>query len=125
MTEETSDVGGRPPHVPTDKDRRIVEMMTAGGITQEGIARVIGISVDTLVKYYREELDTALDKANAQVAGCLFKKATSDDHPNSVTAAIFWMKTRGRWKETSALEVGGADGGPLTFVVKQYAYPSE
>lgn len=125
MTEEVERGVGRPPHVPTDKDRRIVEMMTAGGITQEGIARVIGISVDTLVKYYRDEIDTALDKANAQVAGCLFKKATSDDHPNSVTAAIFWMKTRGRWKEANALEVSGVDGGPLTFVVKQYAYPSE
>lgn len=104
---------GRPPHVPTDKDRRAVEMMTAGGITQEGIAKVIGISVDTLVKYYREEIDTALDKANAQVAGSLFRKATSESHPGAVTAAIFWMKTRGRWKETNALEVGGVDGGPM------------
>lgn len=113
MTEESKGEVGRPPHVPTDKDRRVVEMMTAGGITQEGIARAIGISVDTLVKYYREELDTALDKANAQVAGSLFKKAISDNHPGGVTAAIFWMKTRGRWKEANALEVSGADGGPV------------
>ena len=39
---------GRPPHVPTNKSRHTVETMAAAGITQEGIARVPQISIDTL-----------------------------------------------------------------------------
>jgi hypothetical protein len=46
-------------YTPTDKDRHAVEMMAAAGITQEGIARVLEICVDTLAKYYRTELDTS------------------------------------------------------------------
>jgi hypothetical protein len=104
-------------YVPTEKDRRIVEMMIAGGITQEGVARALGICVDTLVKNYRPEIDGAVDKANAQVAGSLFRKAVSDNHPNGVTAAIFWLKTRAKWRETSSVEVTGADGAPLGMVL--------
>jgi len=33
------------------------------------------------------------------VAEFLFRKATTDG-PQCVTAAIFWMKTRGGWRET-------------------------
>ena len=35
-------------------------------------------------------------KANAQVAGFLFNAARS----GNVTAQIFWLKTRARWRET-------------------------
>ena len=35
-------------------------------------------------------------KANAQVAGFLFNSARN----GNVTAQIFWLKTRARWKET-------------------------
>jgi len=31
----------------------------------------------------------------------------------AVTAAIFWLKTRARWKETTAVEHGGPEGGPI------------
>jgi len=53
----------------------------------------------TLRKHYREELDTGHFKATAKVAESLFRKATGDG-AQSVTAAIFWLKTRGGWRET-------------------------
>jgi hypothetical protein len=34
-----------------------------------------------------------------------------------VTAAIFWLKTRARWKETSVHEHAGHDGSPVTVTV--------
>lgn len=37
-------------------------------------------------------------RANAKVAEFLFRKATTEG-PQCVTAAIFWMKTRGGWRE--------------------------
>ena len=42
----------------------------------------------------------------AKVAESLFRKATGD-HRQSVTAAIFWLKTRAGWKEGAAPEPGG------------------
>jgi len=59
-------LGGRPPYVPNDKDRATVENM-ARTCTHDQIARVVGISDDTLRKYYRRELDTAKDKVDAAV----------------------------------------------------------
>ena len=114
---DTPALMGRPPYVPTEEGRRIVEGMSAAGITQEGIARVMQISVETLVKYYREELDTALDKALVQVAGSLFKKAVSDDHPNAAACAMFFLKTRGRWRETNETVLSGPDSKAPAFVM--------
>ena len=42
------------------------------------------------------ELDLGETKANAQVAGFLFNSAKC----GNVTAQIFWLKTRARWRET-------------------------
>ena len=41
------------------------------------------------------ELDLGETKANAQVAGFLFNAARN----GNVTAQIFWLKTRARWRE--------------------------
>jgi DNA invertase Pin-like site-specific DNA recombinase len=91
--------GGRPPHEPTPQLRSQVESMCGFGIPADEIARSIGISADTLRKYYREELDNGTTKANTAVAQSLYKKALGDG-TSAVTAAIFWLKTRAGWKET-------------------------
>jgi hypothetical protein len=103
---------GRPKHDPTPEQRKQVEAMASYGIPQEDIAKVIGICHVTLREHYRDELDSAQAKANAMVAQSLFKKATSDG-TQSVTAAIFWLKTRAGWKETVVNEHAGPDGQPL------------
>ena len=107
----------RAPHEPTPEARKQVEAMTAYGVPQEDICKVIGVSVPTLMKYYREELDTGAVKANAAVAQSLYKKATGDGK-QSVTAAIFWLKTRAGWKETVVNEHTGEDGGPVKMAIE-------
>ena len=94
----------RKPHSPTDQSRKTVEAMSAYGIPQEDIASVLEIDRKTLAKYYDQELAVAKAKANAKVAENLFRKATGDG-PQSVSAAIFWLKTRGQWKETNYHEI--------------------
>jgi len=89
---------GRPPHEPTEKDRKVVESMASYGIPEKDIARVIGIAVDTLEKWYRYELDTAHVKANSMVAQSLFQKAMGTGN-GAVAACIFWLKCRARWVE--------------------------
>lgn len=87
---------GRRRHQPDPSQRKQVEAMAAYGIPEIDIARVIGIDPKTLRKCYRDELDLGETKANAQVAGFLFNSARN----GNVTAQIFWLKTRAKWRET-------------------------
>jgi hypothetical protein len=80
--------------------------MSGLGVPQEDIALSIGISLPTLHKYYRSELDTGRVKANSAVAQSLFKKAIGDGQ-SSVVAAIFWAKTQMGWTDTTKLELDG------------------
>jgi hypothetical protein len=86
---------GRRAHRPDPAQRRQVEALAAYGIPEADISGVVGIDPKTLRKYYREELDFGEAKANAQVAGFLFNSAKG----GNVTAQIFWLKTRARWRE--------------------------
>ncbi len=47
---------GRPAHQPTDQNRLQVKTLAAVGIRHEDIATKLGISADTLTKYYRHRL---------------------------------------------------------------------
>ena len=87
---------GRRAHKPDPSLRRQVEALAAYGIPETDIGRVVGIDPKTLRKHYREELDLGEAKANAQVAGYLFNAAKN----GNVTAQIFWLKTRAKWRET-------------------------
>ena len=90
---------GRRAHRPDAFHRRQVEAMAGYGVPERDIARVLAVDAKTLRRHYREELDTGHIKATAKVAEFLFRKATTEG-PQCVTAAIFWMKTRGGWRET-------------------------
>lgn len=98
-------------HEPTDKLRSEVALLSGLGLRQEDICMVVGVSLPTLHKYYREELDLGMAKANANVARALYRQAIDE---GNTTAMIFWLKCRARWRETSALELTGQDGAPLT-----------
>lgn len=84
------------PHLPTEISRAEVSALVSFGIKHEDIARHLRIHFNTLTKYYRHELDTAVTQANSIVANKLFKKATEGD---DLSAMIFWLKTRARWRE--------------------------
>lgn len=85
---------GQQPHKPTQELRERVCELRSHGIKQRTIAKIIGIDEDTLVKYYKEELDEGGESAVAKVASTLFKKSVDGD----VTSMIFYLKTRGRWR---------------------------
>jgi hypothetical protein len=109
----------RPPFKPDEKQRTAVAIMAACGMPQDYICQQIinpqtraPINKRTLERAFREELDAGMEQANAQVKMALFKKATGNG-PQSVTAAIFWLKCRAGWKPTEGLELTGKDGTPL------------
>jgi transposase len=102
---------GRPPHKPTEQMRLQVKTLAAVGIRHEDIAAKLGISADTLTKYYRKELDDGRVDANAQVGKSLFEQAKA----GNTAAMIFWLKTRAGWKEVQTHEITGRDGEPIEF----------
>ena len=109
--------GGRPPFVPEEDERKLVEQMCAVGIPHEQIAAVIrgGIDAETLKKHFKVELREAKIKANAKIGGTLFNKAMSGD----TTAAIFWAKTQMGWKETNVSEHKFGIEGSLMDLINQ------
>jgi len=105
---------GRPAHVPNQDTRNRVYELSTVGTRHEDIAKVLSISVDTLTKYYHEELELGRIEANAAIAGTLFAKAKGGD----TTSMIFWMKTRAKWSETQKHEIGGdPEGAPVEIKV--------
>lgn len=88
-------------HKPTEVTREQIKSLLAFGITQEDVAAYIGIDPKTLRKHYREEIDKALTSANFKVAGALYKNAVDE---NNIQAQIFWLKTKGGFKETKVIE---------------------
>ncbi|AOJ86716.1 hypothetical protein WS87_08545 [Burkholderia sp. MSMB0856] len=106
----------RPSFNSTAAQRALVEQLAAFGIPQEDMVMLVldakgkPISVPTLRKHFRRELTEGLVKANTKVAQALFKKAAG----GNVASMIFWLKTRGGWKESpQSVELTGRDGGPV------------
>ena len=106
----------RKPHKPTDATRQMVQLHTTVGTPQAIVADMLGIDDKTLRKYYREELDQSLAKANATVGGALFNKAKGGD----TTAMIFWMKTQAGWREKQEFNHTSSDGSmtPSTIILR-------
>ncbi len=100
---------GRPMHERTEKNAAVVEAMSGYGMPHAQIALQIGVCEGTLRKHYADELARGVPKANSQIAQAMFKEAIK----GNAALLIWWSKTRMGWKETTALEVTGANGGPL------------
>ena len=100
-------------HEPTPETRLQVKTLASVGTPQEDIAKIIGITKNTLIKHYRKELDTAMVMANATIAQTLFKQAKD----GNTSAAIFWLKCRAGWSEKQQIEHSGANGAPLEVIV--------
>ncbi len=111
--DEVLNVGGRPPHEPTEERRKYVRSLAAYGTPHPQIARVLDIHEQTLRLHYRDELDLSAIEANAKVAETLFRQATRE---GNTTAAIWWTKSRMGWKERQELQHTGKDGeGPVVM----------
>lgn len=103
----------RNPHVPTPETRAQVKALASVGTQQDQIAQVIEITKNTLLKYYRKELDSAMILANASVAKSLYQQATS----GNTSAAIFWLKCRAGWQDKQQIEHTGPNGGDINVTI--------
>ena len=92
-------------HQPTPGDLKYVEALASYGVPEANIARVVGISLETLRKHYADQLENGQTRTNAVVAGFLFAAAKR----GSVPAMMFWLRCRAGWSESrdSALSALG------------------
>ena len=81
--------------VPTEDQRETVVGLRAVGATTERIAEILHVSIDTVEKHFRHELDNGLKSVLGRIANNLFRQALNGD----TTAAIFILKTRAKWSE--------------------------
>jgi len=116
---EKIETRGRKRYEPTQDERTKVSIWAACGMPQQFMCSQLinkqtrkPIDLKTLEKVFRKELDEGKEQANGLVAQALFKKAISNA-PQSVSAAIFWLKCRARWKPVDGVELTGKDGEPL------------
>ena len=105
---------GRKPFEPTDAERKQVEAMSGYGLPFEQIAVLVrdGISVETLNKYFGNELIAGKAKANSGVGRTLFQKAMGGD----TAAMIWWSKTQMRWREN--LQLSGDPESPIRTIIE-------
>jgi hypothetical protein len=98
---------------PTPAQAREVSVMACLGLDAKDIALVLNIELKLLKKYYDRELTVANHIPNMMVAKAALEMALSGRNPDMTK---FWLKTRAKWKETSAIELTGRDGGPMETV---------
>lgn len=90
--------GGRPPHRPSDRGRRIVELAASNAVPTIKIAEILGISLKTLFKHYRHELDRDAAKVEAVLVMHLHRLAGGKGAV-AFRATKFILKARFGWSE--------------------------
>ncbi|PDS31319.1 RNA polymerase subunit sigma-70 [Rhizobium phaseoli] len=89
---------GRPRHMPSATDRRLVLILTAEGLPQAQICRVLEISEKTLRRRYRSELDRGAAKLQAALVLHLLRIADGSDGV-ALRALKFALGARFGWSE--------------------------
>lgn len=88
----------------TDEIREQVRLCAGFGLTWAQISSITGISERTLHRYCSEEFDSGVAYTTGNVARTLYQTATDRTDKAHVTAAIFYLKTRARWRENHETE---------------------
>lgn len=102
-------------HVPTHKTRKGVMYAAGLGMTQEAIAKIMGISKDTLRSHYEEELAISMAVMMNDIQTNMYNIARDPTHKATVTASIFLLSRLGGdiYKEVKKTELTGKNGEPL------------
>ena len=109
----------RPKYKPTEEQRRLVKSMSAYGIKQEGIARVLLLrSPKTLRKHFREELILGEIEGVAQVAQTHYQMAKSGKH---AVSTIHFLDKRPRWLNVETVETRPVTSPDFVVVLEKKA----
>lgn len=87
-------------HVPTLKKRALVIDFVCLGFTQLAISKYFNISIDTLAKHYRNELDNGHLHRTAKLGRNLYLDALG----GCKSSREFWLKTQGKQAFAKTIE---------------------
>lgn len=111
---------GRPAYEPSDFDRGRAFAWAANGNSDADISKQLGISETTLKKYYSEDLKRGRESV-LPMAINLVLSTIAGGGPQALTAAFFWLKTKGGYRETNRQEVDAKVEGsalPVTVIIE-------
>ena len=94
---------------------RSVEESARKGLTYREIAGLLGVSDTTFLTYRKKypEIESAVEAGRARGIEEATDSLWGHINGGNFKATEFYLKTKGKWTETSKLEVSGPDGGPL------------
>lgn len=87
-------------YYPNDKHQKMVDDLSRCGVPQHIIADSIGISENTMIKYYGDLLREGQAAAVTGAAKSLYQKVMNGDN----ASLFFYLKTRAGYKETAVQE---------------------
>lgn len=85
----------RPVKTITDEQRKQVQTLSGYGLNQEQIARMLGISRQTLSKHCKVELERGKDVAFTTATTALFNNIKKGKE----ASIFFYLKTQHQWRE--------------------------
>lgn len=87
---------GRPRHIPTDIDRRVVLLLASQGTPQPQIACAVNVSEKTLRRHYRHELDVGAVRLESALILRLYSLAGGKG-ATALKATVFALRCRFGW----------------------------
>ena len=97
-----------------------IHLLVAIGTPHAHIARILGIGLDTLHNHYKDDLELGATRKHLVVGGKIFEAAKRGEQ----WACTLWAARRMGWKETTAQEHSGPDGGPMSVEIS-FVRPTE
>lgn len=107
----------RTPHKVTKQNKSTVLSLVVAGYTHVSIAKVLGISQKTLVKYYKEELETG----KGHIDDLCVSQIIEGMRAGSVPLLIFYAKTKMGWREQNDVNILSDKAKPVQVIVKKDA----
>jgi hypothetical protein len=87
---------GRPAHEPTDKDRKMVEVLAGYAVPAPDIADVLDIGQSTLYRHYRQQMRRGSAMVEAKLVGNLLRLA-GGTNGTALKAIMFSLQCRFGW----------------------------
>lgn len=116
MSEKGKKTDGRKARAVVLTDEQIVQVEAlAAVLSSEQIADYLGISRTTFYALMERDQEIAerYKKGRARAVDEVGRGLIEQAKNGNVTAAIFYMKTQGGWREKQEVEVSGPGGGPI------------
>ncbi|MFZ3585210.1 hypothetical protein ACOI1H_24220 [Loktanella sp. DJP18] len=107
---------------------QVAEVETLAAVLTVGqMADYFGIGRTTFFAIIEREAEVAerYKRGKARAIGAIAQSLISKARGGDTTSMIFYLKTQAGWRETDRLKHTGAEGGPITSIVRQIVSPTD